>query len=285
MRTEYETKEDIQTSKKEKKRRGAGFVIVLIILLILFLLSAVILGARLYKLTTRDQYTVDMGLGEANGKLDLFRIEYANELGQITVQGANTDNVVAPGTSVDYDLRLRNNDDVIIDFVMYPEVTYYTEYEVPVEFKVVDSFGNYILGSETEWVRSDEMNELAHRGSIHPGEVYTYHICWRWVFEVDAEHNAYDTYLGNQTGDTTPGVQVQIATEPVANPMPVKTNAHMLHLLGEGLGCCWCCYLVWILLLIVFLLIIRIWVLRRKLNKCRDALDRYEDEMKQDGVG
>ena len=58
MRTEYETKENIQTSKKEKKRRGVGFVIVLIILVILFLLSAVILGARLYRRCCNTVWTL-----------------------------------------------------------------------------------------------------------------------------------------------------------------------------------------------------------------------------------
>ena len=78
---------------------------------------------------------------EVNGKLELFRIEYANELGQITVQGANTDNVVAPGTSVDYDIRLRNNDDVIIDFLLTPNVEFLTADEVTEELvqRLVDN--------------------------------------------------------------------------------------------------------------------------------------------------
>ena len=87
---------------KQKKRRGTWLLILLLFILILFLLSTVFLGARLYDLATRDKYTVDLGMGEPEGTIELFRIEYSNELGEITVRGMNADNVVAPGTSVSW---------------------------------------------------------------------------------------------------------------------------------------------------------------------------------------
>ena len=154
---------------------------------------------------------------------------------------------------------------------------------MPVQFKVVDAYGNYILGSDTEWVNSADMNDLAHKGSIHPGEVFTYHVSWQWVFEVDDEQDAYDTYLGNQNAEVMPGVRVGITTEAVANPMPVKDNNHMMHLLGEGFGCCWCCYLVWLLVLVCLVLIIWVWRLRKKLSKMEKVLEEYEETMKVTG--
>lgn len=284
MSTQLQQPDTGKREKKEKKRRGAGLIILLIIVLILFLLSTAILGARLYKLATRDQYTVDLGLGNLAGKIELFRIEYANERGEITVRGVNADNVVAPGTTVSYDVRLRNNDDVIIDFTMIPQVEFFSGDAVPVAFKMTDTYGNYLLGSETGWADAADMNTIAHKGSIHPGEVHTYHIAWQWVFEVDDEQNAYDTYLGNRDGEAAPGLTVGITTEAVANPMPPKSNAHMMHLLGEGFGCCWCCYLVWILLLILLLLLIRNCFLRRKMNKQAQTLEEYEEVLIQNGL-
>ena len=276
MSNELLEQEEIQTETKQKKRRGTGLLIFLWVVLILFLLSSIILGAQLYERTTRDQYTVDLGLGELDGSIELFRIEYENEAGEITVQGVNADNVVAPGTTVSYDIRLRNNDDVVIDFLMIPAVKFLTGDAVPVEFKIIDDHGNYILGSENTWVTADDMNALAHKGSVHPGEVFTYHVSWRWVFEVDDEQDAYDTNLGNQEGEVLPGVAVSIATDAVANPMPVKGNHHMMHLLGEGFGCCWCCYIVWLLLLVCLLLLIWVWRLRKKLSKHEETMEEYE---------
>ena len=277
MSVDTPAKETTQTETKSKKRRGTWLLILLLIILILFLLSTIILGARLYDLATRDKYTVDLGLGEPEGTIELFRIEYSNEKGEVTVQGLNADNVVAPGTSVGYDIRLRNNDDVIIDFLMTPTVEFLTGDEVPVEFKIMDDYGNYILGSDTEWADSDGMNQLAHKGSIHPGEVFTYHVRWQWVFDVSEEQDGYDTYLGNQDGELVPGVVVGLETQASANPnLVTKDITHLAHLRGESWGCCWCCYLVWILLLICLVLLIWIWRLRKKLSKHEETMEEYE---------
>ena len=284
MSTALQEKEAVQTETQAKKRRGTWLLILLIIFVILFLLTTAILGSRLYERATRDQHTVDLGLGEPEGTIELFRIEYENELGEITVRGVNADHVVAPGTTASYDIRLRNNDDVVIDFLMTPTVDFLTEDEVPVEFKIMDTYGNYILGSETEWADAADMNNLVHKGSIHPGEVFTYHVSWQWVFEVSSEQDEYDTYLGVQKGEVVPGVAVGITTEAAANPTPVKNN-HLMHLLGEGFGCCWCCWLVWFLLLVAVLLLVWIWRLRKKLSKLEKAMEEYEENMKQHGIG
>ena len=281
MRTEQPEKNTVQAETKPKKRPSTGLVILLIVFLILLLLTIAILGAKLYKLATRDEYTVDLGLGDPEGVIELFRIEYANERGEITVQGANGEAVVAPGTMVNYDIRLRNKDDVVIDFAMIPTVEFLSEDSVPVRFKIVDTYGNYILGDENTWVKSTDMNALVHKGSIHPGEVFTYHVSWQWVFEVDADQNAYDTYLGNQNGEVIPGVRVGIETQAVANPTPVKSNTHMMHLLGEGLGCCWCCWLVWLLVLVCLALLIWVWRLKRKLNKLEEPAEEPVEEDQQ----
>ncbi len=284
--TELETK-PVETEEKENKReknRSTVLMILLVIILFLFIFSAIILGSRLYELATRDQYTVDLGLGDLDGSIELFRIEYENESGEITVQGLNADNVVAPGTTVGYDIRLRNNDDVVIDFLMTPTAEFLTEDAVPVEFKIKDDYGNYILGSDEIWASAAELNALVHKGSIHPGEVFTYHVVWQWVFEVDEERDAYDTYLGNHDGIIVPGVAVGIETQASANPKPVKSNAHMMHLLGEGFGCCWCCWLVWILLLILLLTLIWVWRLKRKVNKQVETLDEYEEVLIAHGL-
>ena len=284
MSVDIPEKESVQTEKRKKQHGGPWLMILLIIFIILFLLTSIVLGARLFERTTRDQHTVDMGLESPTGDLELFHIQYENDLGEVTVRGVNGDDVIAPGTSMDYDVRLRNNDEVIIDFVMTPAVEFLTGDAVPIEFKLQDAYGNYILGSDTQWASADGMNALSHKGTIHPGEVYTYHISWQWVFETDAQQDAQDTYLGSQSGENGPGVRVGLTTEATANPVPPKSNTHMAHLLGQGFGCCWCCYLVWLLLLICVILLLRIWNLRRKMNKQIDTLREYEELLRTHGL-
>lgn len=284
MSTELQEKKAVETKTKPKKRRGTWLLILLLILIVLLLVSCGALGSRLYDLVKRDQYTVDISLGDLPGKLELFRIAYENELGEITVRGVNTDNVVAPGTTVSYDVRLRNNDEVIIDFLMTLDAAFTTEHQIPIEFKIIDNYGNYILGSETGWASTAELNALQHKGTVHPGEIFTYHITWRWVFEVSDEQDAYDTFLGNVNGEKRPGIIVSMETQAAANPAPLRDNDHLMHLLGAGFGCCWCCYLVWFLLLVAVLLLIWIWRLRKKLSEQEETMEEYEEVLQANGL-
>ena len=277
MPTAVRSNETVATNKKRKKHPGSGLLILLIAFVILFVLTTALIGSRLYDLTTRDQYTVDLGVGEPESEIELFRIEYSNETGEITVEGVDGQNVVAPGTAAEYSVRLRNNDDMVIDFMMLPTVEFLTENDIPVEFKMVDDYGNYILGSDTEWAGAEQMDTFAHKGSIHPGEVFTYHISWRWVFEVSDEQDAYDTFLGSMNGEIRPGVSVGIAMEAEANPYATtKDISHVTHLRGESFGCCWCCWLVWLLMLVCLVLVVWVWRLKKKLNRLEEAWDPYE---------
>lgn len=270
--------EERNETKQSKTRRGAVALAVLVIIVIILLaLSIIMLGSRLFEMTTRDRYAVDLGMETDDGgprELELFRIRYRNEDGEITVEGLDRQKVVAPGTQVDYDVRLRNSDSVVVDFVMVPEVEFLTDDPVPVRFKIMDTYGNYLAGSEDEWADPLSLNDLEHKGSVHPGEVFTYHITWLWEFEGDDE---YDTYLGNVTGNKRPGISVSLTTESTASPVAPKSNNHLMHLFGEGFGCCWCCWLVWILLIIIVVLLIWIWRLRRKLRKLEDRLEEQEE--------
>ena len=277
MRAVLERNDAAADEKKGKKRPGSGVLILLMIFVILFLLTSVLIGARLYDLTTRDQYTVDLGVGEPESEIELFRIVYSNETGEITVEGVDGQNVVAPGTTAEYSVRLRNNDEMVIDFMMTPTVEFLSAHDIPVEFKMVDDYGNYILGSETEWVSAERMDAFAHKGSIHPGEVFTYHISWRWVFEVSDEQDAYDTFLGSLDGKIRPGISVGITMEAEANPYAsTKDISHVTHLRGESFGCCWCCWLVWLLVLVCLVLVSWVWRLKKKLNRLEEAWDPYE---------
>lgn len=272
-----------ETETKQKKKRGAGALVwvLLVIFLILFLLSTVILGARLYEMATRDNYAVDMSIG-LDGTLELFKIEYSNETGDITVQGTDGQKVVAPGTTVDYDVHLRNQDDVDIDYVMTPQVRYTTGDPVPLQVKLMDHYGNYLLGSESEWASIDDLNNVVHKGSIDEGEVYSYYLIWQWPFDSGDDEDAYDTYLGNQNGETLPGVEVSILTESTADP--VGHGLDFRHLFGDGFGCCWCCYLVWILLLVIVLLLVWISRIRKKMRRQEDTLEEYTEVLTAHGL-
>ena len=271
-------------AETKKKRRGSTVVwILLVVFLFVFLLTTILLGSRLYDMATRDKYSVDLGMG-MDSEIELFKIEYSNHTGDITVQGANGENVIAPGTAVNYDIRLKNRDEVVIDFIMTPNIRFLNGELVPVRFKLMDSYGNYLLGSETEWVTPDTLNSVVHKGSIHPGEIFTYHLTWEWIFEVSDTQDDYDTYLGNQNGDILPGVEVSILTQSTAKPVVEKHLSHTIHLWGENFGCCWCCWLAWLLLLVIIALVVWLMLRGRKIRKQREIIEDYEARLLMHGI-
>jgi len=284
MNTELPTNEAITNKKKKKGNGGTGLLIIMLIVFVMFLATSTLLGSRLYDMATRDQYTVNMTVGET-GEIELFDIQYSNETGDITVQGVSEENIVAPGTSVNYDIRLRNDDDIVIDFVMLPHVKFHTENDIPIRFKLKDDHGNYLLGDEDTWAYSDSMNAMEHKGQIHPGEVFTYHLTWQWIFEESADQDAYDTFLANMDGDIVPGVTMGISTETMASVAVSKDVTHITHLQGKSAGCCWCCWLVWVFMLITVLLLLWIWQLKKKLSRMTRMVEDYEQNLMPKGTG
>ena len=269
----YMNGQGVPSNKKTKKRRGTWVLILVLLLVVLFLATSAVVGYELYRKATRDTYSVDLEMANPTGSLELFRVQYSNDASQVTVHGTNGQEVVAPGTEIDYSLRLRNHDECVIDFIMNPTVEFHTKDEVPVEFKVMDDYGNYILGSETQWVTAEQFGQLEHQGRVQPSEVYTYHISWRWAFETSPEQDVADTQLATYEGEDAPGLTVTVKTQSSANTTPERSDAHTMHLLGEGFGCCICCWLVWLLLLVCVLLVIWVWRLRRKLSKLEEDLE------------
>lgn len=273
-----------QGGPKQKRRRtgGSWLLVVLPVLVILLLVTSVLLGSRLYDSATRDQHAVQLGVGET-GQVELFKVEY--EGGQdgsddITVSGADGQKVVAPGTGVDYDVRLANDDDTHIDYVLVPEATFLTEDRVPIEVRLVDPYGNYLLGSADEWAPIEDLNGIEHYGVVRQDEVVTYSFSWRWQYEQGtAAEDAYDTYLGNGGSIAMPGVEVSFTTESSASTKLPHTGKGFLHGLSDW-GCCVCCYLVWVLLIVCCVLLAYVWRQHRALVKLNEELDDMEGREK-----
>jgi hypothetical protein len=97
----------------------------LIILILLTLLSAILLTIRLINYISVDDREVMLESG-FDKPLDIFSVQYKNSSGEITVSGMDGQKVVAPGTAVDYTIRLRNKDKTAIDYELVPTVTFFS---------------------------------------------------------------------------------------------------------------------------------------------------------------
>ncbi len=180
--------------KKQKARGGATFWVAIALLVILAICSTVILSVRLYDYTKTDDRTLSLKTN-MDEKLDVFSVTYADASGEIIVEGANGEKVVAPGTAVDYTVRLRNTDKTAIDYDLVPEVSFSSEHDIPILVRLLDPEDTYIAGDAKTWVEIEALNAIEHKGTLLKGEAIEYLFQWKWPFE--SGDDAYDTFLGD----------------------------------------------------------------------------------------
>ena len=207
--------DSVQTTPKKKGPGiGATFWAALSILLLLSICSAVILAVRLHDYTQTDDRTLSLQTN-MDETLDVFALEYANETGEVTVSGADGEKVVAPGTSVDYTVRMRNTDKTAIDFDLVPQISFVSEYDIPIQVRLIDPDGNYVVGDEKTWAEIDELGEIEQKGTLLKGESIEYLFQWKWVFE--SGDDEYDTFLGNSSIQENIAVSVSFSVHATAN--------------------------------------------------------------------
>ena len=228
----------------------------LIILIILTVISAILLTVRLVEYIKVDDREV-MLESDLDKTLEIFSVQYENASGEITVSGMDGQKVVAPGTAVDYTIRLRNKDNIAIDYELLPTVIFASEHVIPIEIRMLDYDGNYIVGDAKTWVAVSELAEISDRRTLVRGESTEYIFEWKWDFESgDDEH---DTFLGSIANAENVGLTVKLDLHTEANT-DVGINGGVM---ASGLGEIFLIGLMFILLIAALMLLI-IYVVRKR---------------------
>ena len=250
-----------QPAGKPKKNRSKAEVliwIVLGILAVLLILSAIVLTLRLAEYAKIDDraLSIDSNMDEV---FDVFAIEYKNDLGEVSIQGADGDKVLAPGASIEYTIRLRNKDKIAIDYTLAPSVSYLSDIVLPIEVRLIGPGEEYIVGSATEWVPMERLNDVQITHTLPEGEFVEYYFQWKWPFE--SGDDAYDTWLGSHTGDVAVGANLDFSLHATAN-------------LDAGLNGGWFGYrtpdVILVLIFIILLLLAIALLIIRLLQKMRE---------------
>ena len=189
------------------------FGIAVTLLSILTVTSTVLVSIRLYEYTRIDDREIHLTTG-LEKELDLFAIEYKNETGEIVVSGADGQKIIAPGTSVDYTVRLRNRDTVAINYELVPTMETIGNYELPLKVRVIDPDDNYVLGSPTLWVPIQALNEVYESDLLISRESAEYVFQWKWDYN---GNDNYDTFLGNLATEEDVGLTVTLGVTATAN--------------------------------------------------------------------
>lgn len=150
--------------------------------------------------------------------VEIFRVSYKNGSGQVTVNSANGDKLLAPGTSNQYHFTLENTGNVDLKYTMTMEAYFsHNDTPIPVHARVVDYKGDYLLGSPEKSVDVLELNNVEKKGTLAAGYVAPYTLEWEWPFEVDDQ---YDTMLGNLAVDEDITLTIVIRTTASYTPDP-----------------------------------------------------------------
>ena len=167
------------TNQRDRSKTSANgtFWMGILVLLILFTFSSVVLSIQLYTFATIDERVLSIK-SNVDAQFDVFSLHYRHGSGEITVIGTVGEKIIAPGTNVDYSVRLRNADTVALDYEIIPKALFASEYEIPVLVRVIGPDETYLVGDAKTWVPLEDLNNMHTASTLLKGESVEYVFQW-----------------------------------------------------------------------------------------------------------
>ena len=250
--TNKKEKEVFQLSKTEEKNSKKRWIFpVLIALLILVFVTGILVGMRIDKFSDKDtsteiiigdddknkddkdedKFVAEPGM-EVNGQavdgsvkadVEIFKASYVNAEGDISVKSLGGDKVVAPGTSNSHKIKVTNTGNCALDYTLhvkdlFPEIP--DEKEIPIEIRIRDYNGTYVVGGKNDWVELADLDATCDSGVVGKKCYVFYTLEWRWPFENGDDADMYDTLLGvlGNTEEIVCGITLTTEATMNANP-------------------------------------------------------------------
>ena len=255
------------TNQRDRSKTSANgtFWMGILVLLILFTFSSVVLSIQLYTFATIDERVLSIK-SNVDAQFDVFSLQYRNGSGEITVIGTDGEKIIAPGTNVDYSVRLRNADTVALDYEIIPKAHFASEYEIPVLVRVIGPDETYLVGDAKTWVPLEDLNNMHTASTLLKGESVEYVFQWKWLF--DGNDDVYDTFLGDHGVEEKISVTVAFDVFAEANTSVEDNGGWFGNVYGPT---AFLLVFVIILLIGIVLLLIYKWMRRRADKKAEEA--------------
>ena len=250
--------------KDKTKRVNRLFWVALAILIILLILSIVILCMRIHKFSDGKTGDDEIGLNivaNSDENFDLFAIEYKNRDGELIMKSNDGKPIIGPGAKRKYMLRIKNDDDVAIDYTLKPEVEYVGDIKLPLDVQVYSAdTDTYLVGKgPADFGTFDDFADIANQNytqTLPKGEVHTYEIIWSWPLEGNDE---LDTEIANSPEQH--GISVRMSLHNELNPAQDANGA----ILGLGINdMLW--FLIFFILLLIAILLLVLSLITRKVE-------------------
>lgn len=203
---------------KARQKLNIGIWILVIIVILLLSATTAVLAMRLggylpenvdvIFLEPRDP---DLWVEDESGKkwtqnetVEIFSMQYVDENGDVIIRN-NVDEggIIAPGAESSYKFYLKNASNFALDYSieLSPKLLQHSHLaslsELPIEVRVHNQSGDFLIGSDSDWVMISNAPTVVDSGTVGINSYYSYVLEWRWLFE--SGDDVRDTLLGNMT--------------------------------------------------------------------------------------
>ena len=138
---------------------------------------------------------------EAGKEVNIFSTSYTNGEGKVTVLSGDGVDVVSPGFVSQYEFGMYNNGNMAVvyetdlDFTFRINGKVQKDYNFPMEVRLKDSEGRYLIGGEDRWVNVKDAQLSQHVSLLGRSSYEEFVLELRWLF--DGGDDALDTLYGN----------------------------------------------------------------------------------------
>ena len=207
-----------------KREQRSVYVRVMLMVNIVFILLLVTLGVIALKVNNvlpEDQdiffvvgknpsFEINDGEGkkwESGNTVNIFKSDYQNGKGVVTVASQSGDKVIAPGSKTEYKFALFNDGNVAvrydtnIGFNLILGGKENNEVSFPLKVKLYTDSDKYLIGSESEWKLISDVDTITYPSQLGASSIesFTLEILW----EYEGGNDELDTYLGNQSATSS----------------------------------------------------------------------------------
>jgi len=204
-------------SKREERRAWIWIMLLVNIVFILLLMTVGIVALRvgnnlpegtdiLFLVGKSPSFEV----GESEDKkwesgknVSIFRTDYKNGEGKVTVASQNGDTLIAPGVETAYKFTMYNSGNMAVvyetdlDFNLRIGDQDQRDYTFPLLVRLRTQSGEYLIGNETEWVNVENAVVSQHVSVLGAASYETFELQLMWQFE--GGNDELDTMYGNDS--------------------------------------------------------------------------------------
>ena len=166
---------------------------------------------------------------ESGKEVNIFSTSYQNGEGKVTILSGDGEDVVAPGFVSEYQFGMYNNGNMAViyetdlDFTFRINGKVQKDYHFPLEVRLKNSEGRYLIGGEGYWVNVKDAQLSRHVSLLGRSSYEEFVLELRWLF--DGGDDTLDTLYGNLAAEG----------EGVSLTLSINTYAEE-HLEPEAMG-------------------------------------------------